>query len=96
MSQHNMILGCHVMCFQYEAVIPRLQFDQIELLPEHTITNWRKSIISRGFLWLSDVPQIANNEYSISKKAFSVPNAIREAQILLKILILLNTFELSK
>lgn len=95
MSQRNMILGCHV-CFQYKAAIPWIQSDQIQLLPEHTMTNWREAIINEGFLWLTNTPQIANNEYSISKKAFSVPSAIREAEILSKILTLRNTFELSK
>lgn len=87
MLQDNMILDCHV-CFQHKAAIPWLQFNQIQLLPEHTMTNWRESIISRGFLWLVNAPQIANNEYSISKKTFLVPNTIREAKISSKILIL--------
>lgn len=95
MLQHNMMLSCHV-CFQFKVAIPWLQFDQIQQLPEHTMTNWKEAIINEGFLWFTKEPQIANNEYSISKKAFSVPNAIREAEILSKILTLLNTFELSK
>lgn len=84
------------MCFQYKAAIPWLQFDQIQPLPEHTMTNWRESIINGGFLWLTNAPQIANNEYSIRKEAFLVPNAIREAEVLSKILTLRNTFELSE
>lgn len=63
---------------------------------QNIMINWREAIINEGFLWLIKAPQIANNEYSISKKAFSIPNAIREAEILSKILTLLNTFELSK
>lgn len=63
---------------------------------QNTLWQIGESVISGGFLWLAHAPQIANNEYSISKKAFLVPNAIRGAKSLSKILILLNTFELSK